>query len=456
MLDPNGLYSDAKCNGMSVMLYTNDNRWVNLPCKKNEMCASEGDRVMCRRKGGKTSTVTLTITDGPAPTSTPSKPGGGQGRSTQDLRVAYHGMPLTQQQINELLQPESPRKNVTVPGHTANSGNDTSGQSGINSSMNGQNSTDMSSASQNNTDMSSAGQNNASQSNTGMNGQGPNGPNEQPQNSQPQNSHSQGEQPKQNAESNPSVGPAGAKVAGSFNALAWPISKMDGAPRDLGKGLGSSTHLKSEPGAAPGGSAGGKLSMDSLKKAVQACGYPTGFKENFAKELVDQINKKNWDSNQQAMFLAHVFHESAGLTKLVEEACVKSPCTQYNGAGTGGVSGAPGKNYFGRGYLQLSWPANYKEASQALYGNDQLFKDPDRVASNPKDAAGTSIWFWEKKVMSNKEATSKFGLTTKAINGALECGKGKTPTATKRWENYQKIAKALNVTKLASESGCYN
>ena len=40
------------------------------------------------------------------------------------------------------------------------------------------------------------------------------------------------------------------------------------------------------------------------------------------------------------------------------------------------------KNYFGRGYIQLSWDYNYKAASHYLFGNEILIKNPDIGISN--------------------------------------------------------------------------
>jgi len=39
-----------------------------------------------------------------------------------------------------------------------------------------------------------------------------------------------------------------------------------------------------------------------------------------------------------------------------------------------------GVQFYGRGYIQLTWAANYKAASKALLGNEMaLYNDPDWV-----------------------------------------------------------------------------
>ncbi|KAI5193298.1 hypothetical protein NEMIN01_2457, partial [Nematocida minor] len=234
--------------------------------------------------------------------------------------------------------------------------------------------------------------------------------------------------------------PKGAPSTGGTKPASTPAST--GAPSSSSSSAGKGTF---------------KLTTDQIKQTVAACNYGANYKPDFAAELVNQINNAKWDSNETSMFLAQIYHESAGLSLLVEQACVSSPCTNYDNAdkSNGTVVGAPGKHYFGRGYIQLTWPSNYKDASNAIYKDDRLYTNPDQVATDKSVAAATSIWYWNTKVMTSKSPLSNFGETTKAINGAIECGKGPNAAAKNRWTNYQAIAKILGVTQLASENGCY-
>ena len=66
----------------------------------------------------------------------------------------------------------------------------------------------------------------------------------------------------------------------------------------------------------------------------------------------------------------------------------------------------------------------------------------------------SGAWFFESEV---SDTSGQFGLTTKKINGALECGgdeEGKAK-ARKRYEIFEAIAKAVGMTGY-SETGCYN
>lgn len=156
-----------------------------------------------------------------------------------------------------------------------------------------------------------------------------------------------------------------------------------------------------------------------------------------------------------AMFLAEIMWESGGLVYKSELACGASGATPNCPGSYQDATGLPGKYYFGRGYIQLSWGANYKAASQALFGDDRLLQDPDQVASNEDYAWAVSFWFWKANVKPALGDSDKFGLATKAINGALECG-GYNEKAHKRFLVYSEVLKVFDPSKTPTEAGCYN
>lgn len=121
-----------------------------------------------------------------------------------------------------------------------------------------------------------------------------------------------------------------------------------------------------------------------------------------------------------AAFFANVAHET-GSGCYVEEIkkgtyCSASPQWPC----------ASGKQYYGRGPLQLTGNSNYGAAGQAL-GFDGI-NDPEIVAEDPTISFKTAVWFW----MTQSSPTcheamvngNGFGATIKAINGNLECGSG--------------------------------
>nr|AUN87468.1 chitinase [Camellia fraterna] len=102
---------------------------------------------------------------------------------------------------------------------------------------------------------------------------------------------------------------------------------------------------------------------------------------------------------------------------------------------------APGKKYYGRGPIQISYNYNYGQAGKAL-GYD-LINNPDAVATDPTVSFKTALWFWMTpqspkpschSVITGQWTPSSadraagrlpgYGVITNIINGGIECGKG--------------------------------
>ncbi|KAJ6641749.1 Basic endochitinase C, partial [Pseudolycoriella hygida] len=198
-----------------------------------------------------------------------------------------------------------------------------------------------------------------------------------------------------------------------------------------------------------------QISFDEFSKAVTNNGYPQPSQQqynDFMKRLPDgSISTKV----EAAMALAQFIHESAGLTEKREKDCLADGCPKsYVTPGCD----APGRFYFGRGYIQLTGCLNYRAASQALKGNDDLVFNPDSVASDENLAWDTALWFWKANVHSQPGvADGLFGVTTKAINGGLECGGGQNvATAHIRFAKYVNVRAAFRLNGAGDERGCYN
>jgi hypothetical protein len=96
-----------------------------------------------------------------------------------------------------------------------------------------------------------------------------------------------------------------------------------------------------------------------------------------------------------------------------------------------------GKEYHGRGAIQLSHNANYGQFSEFYFGDKNvLLNNPERVLE-PELAWASAVWFWmtvqppkpsAHQVMYDTQGNngggrpSTFGHTTNIINGGLECG----------------------------------
>lgn len=201
-------------------------------------------------------------------------------------------------------------------------------------------------------------------------------------------------------------------------------------------------------------------------KAVTALGKADAASK--ASAFVGSLKDAAICSKQEAaMFLAHVWHQSGGLQFKEELACkdteasktacdVAYPLTQGKGVS--------GKHYYGRGYMQLAHDYNYEKAGQDLFGDaSKLLNDPDSVASDESLSWRTAAWYWKANVHSvSGVKEGKFGVTTKAINGALECSPSAKPearaAAQNRFKYYSTIMAAVLPTASAKldETGCYN
>lgn len=134
------------------------------------------------------------------------------------------------------------------------------------------------------------------------------------------------------------------------------------------------------------------VSEDEFTKAVVSNGYPKPEKPVYDAFVQGLVKGTISTKQEAAMALAQFLHESAGLTAKKEIRCEQTGCpTDYLTPGCD----VAGKRYYGRGYIQLTWCANYKAASQDLLGNDSLVQDPDSVATNENLAWNTAFYFWK-------------------------------------------------------------
>jgi predicted chitinase len=146
--------------------------------------------------------------------------------------------------------------------------------------------------------------------------------------------------------------------------------------------------------------------------------------------------------------LAHATWETVGFQYTKEVYCQTNNCLNAYPNNAGGL---PGKVYYGRGMLQLTWDYNYKAASSALYGDDRLIQNPDQVATDPAIGWATAAWFWKTNVHA---VSGTFGGTLKAINGALECDGGShAENRVLRFNHYKDVLRCLNLAAPADSDG---
>ena len=180
----------------------------------------------------------------------------------------------------------------------------------------------------------------------------------------------------------------------------------------------------------------------------------TKFKDNINIKYINAVSKgiKKIRKDQRSMFLAQLIHESAGLSAIEEIRCLdgKTCIGEYKDD-----IGLPGKEYHGRGFIQLTWGANYKAASNGLGMGDKLLQNPEIVSQNVDIAVNVSVWFWKNMVENDVGVLrNQFGSSTKVINGPLECGNSGSVVPSLRYELYKIVAEVMGDLQLASPDGC--
>ncbi|TXG59885.1 hypothetical protein EZV62_014458 [Acer yangbiense] len=123
---------------------------------------------------------------------------------------------------------------------------------------------------------------------------------------------------------------------------------------------------------------------------------------------------------------------------------------------------APGKKYFGRGPIQISYNYNYGPAGRAI--NADLLGNPDAVANDPTISFKTAFWFWMtpqspkpschdviigawRPSAADTQAgrVPGYGVITNIINGGIECGKGSNPQMADRIGFYKRYCDILGI-----------
>ena len=92
-----------------------------------------------------------------------------------------------------------------------------------------------------------------------------------------------------------------------------------------------------------------------------------------------------------------------------------------------------------------------------MFKDDRLLRNPDLVALDDKVSWGCSFWYWKMNVRTNSEVSKdfKFGVSTKLLNGKLECNGENLDEAKNRYEIYKSILNAFNIEDQPIEEGCY-
>ncbi|KAL0915843.1 hypothetical protein M5K25_013303 [Dendrobium thyrsiflorum] len=153
---------------------------------------------------------------------------------------------------------------------------------------------------------------------------------------------------------------------------------------------------------------------------------------NFAQDSTADDSKR-----EIAAFFAHATHETGYFCYIEQVEKSLSFCdTSYMQ-----YPCAPGKKYYGRGPLQISWNFNYGPAGEDI-GFDGL-NSPEIVSSDVVISFKTALWFWMNNV--HNVLNQGFGATIHAIN-SLECAGGDTAAVNDRVKIYNNYCNQFGVS----------
>lgn len=178
---------------------------------------------------------------------------------------------------------------------------------------------------------------------------------------------------------------------------------------------------------APAGCAGKNFyTRDAFLSAVNS--YP-----QFGKLGSAEASKR-----EIAAFFAHVTHETGHFCykEEINGASGQDYCDKNNRE----YPCVPGKKYYGRGPIQLSWNYNYGPAGRS--NNFDGLNNPDIVASDAVVSFKTALWFWMKSV--RPVVSQGFGATIRAIN-SMECNGGNPGAVQARVRYYRDYCSQLGV-----------
>jgi len=124
---------------------------------------------------------------------------------------------------------------------------------------------------------------------------------------------------------------------------------------------------------------------------------------------------------RQAAFLAQIAHESGSLRYVRELASGAAYDTGRLAERLGNTpeDDGDGERYKGRGLIQITGTANYRECSAALYGEPQHLLDHPELLELPDAACRSAAWFWHSRGLNELADTGDFLRITKRINGGI-------------------------------------
>lgn len=156
------------------------------------------------------------------------------------------------------------------------------------------------------------------------------------------------------------------------------------------------------------------MTPETLAKAMS---IPLARAQKWATALTAAMEEGKINTRlRQAAFLAQIGHESGSLV-FVKELGGPSYFAKYDGRkDLGNTQPGDGAKFCGRGLIQVTGRANYRTASQVLFGDERLLFSPE-LLEKPEWAAKSAVWFWSTRNLNELADADRFTDLTKKING---------------------------------------
>lgn len=154
------------------------------------------------------------------------------------------------------------------------------------------------------------------------------------------------------------------------------------------------------------------MTLDELKKIIPYAGPKAGV---FFGPLNEAMARYEINTPaRQAAFLAQIAHESGSFKYVREIASGKA----YEGRkDLGNTQPGDGVRFKGRGLIQITGRANYRECSIALFGDPSILIDHPEMLETVTCACDSAAWFWSSRKLNELADVGSFRAITRAING---------------------------------------
>lgn len=138
--------------------------------------------------------------------------------------------------------------------------------------------------------------------------------------------------------------------------------------------------------------------------------------DKFYEPLLAAMNEFHIDTQlRTCAFLAQIAHESLEMLYVRELASG----VDYEGrTDLGNTQPGDGRKFRGRGLIQITGRANYKDCSMALFGDHRLLTNPE-ILEQPEEACRSACWFWATRGLNELADAEQFERITRRINGGL-------------------------------------